>query len=56
LEGLFCIQALNQALHRAQPEIFNTEQGAQFTALAFTDILEAAHIRISLVWMAEAGL
>ena len=48
LDGLFCIQALNQALQGAQPEIFNTDQGAQFTALAFTDILQAAHIRISM--------
>jgi len=48
LDGLFCIQALNQALQCAQPEIFNTDQGAQFTALAFTDILEAAPIRISM--------
>jgi putative transposase len=48
LDGLFCIQALKQALQPAQPEIFNTDQGAQFTALAFTDILQAAHIRISM--------
>jgi putative transposase len=48
LDGLFCIQTLNQALQGAQPEIFNTDQGAQFTASAFTDILEAAHIRISM--------
>lgn len=48
LDGLFCIQALNQALQQGQPEIFNTDQGAQFTALAFTDILQAAHIRISM--------
>jgi len=48
LDGLFCIQALKQALQRGQPEIFNTDQGAQFTALAFTGILEAAPIRISM--------
>ena len=48
LEGHFCIQALQQALQRGQPEIFNTDQGAQFTALAFTGILDAAHIRISM--------
>ena len=48
LDGLFCIQALNQALQRGQPEIFNTDQGAQFTALAFTGILEAVPIRISM--------
>ena len=48
LDGHFCIQALQQALQRGQPEIFNTDQGAQFTALAFTGLLEAAHIRISM--------
>ena len=48
LDGHFCIQALQQALQRGQPEIFNTDQGAQFTSLAFTGRLEAAHIRISM--------
>lgn len=48
LDGHFCIQALQQALQGGQPEIFNTDQGAQFTALDFTGILEAAHIRVSM--------
>lgn len=48
LDGHFCIQALQQALQGGQPEIFNTDQGAQFTSLDFTSILEAAHIRISM--------
>jgi putative transposase len=48
LDGHFCIQVLQQALQRGQPEIFNTDQGAQFTALAFTRILEAVPIRISM--------
>jgi putative transposase len=48
LDGHFCLQALQQALQHGQPEIFNTDQGAQFTALAFTGLLEAAHIRISM--------
>jgi putative transposase len=48
LEGHFCLQVLQQALQHAQPEIFNTDQGAQFTALAFIGLLEAAHIRISM--------
>jgi len=48
LDSHFCIQALQQALQHGQPEIFNTDQGAQFTALAFTGLLEAAHIRISM--------
>jgi putative transposase len=48
LDGHFCLHALQQALQHAQPEILNTDQGAQFTALAFTGLLEAAHIRISM--------
>lgn len=45
----FCIEALSEALsnYRA-PEIFNTDQGAQFTANAFTDCLQAANVRISM--------
>lgn len=48
LDSLFCIAALQEALRRRQPEIFNTDQGCQFTSLAFTGILEAANIRISM--------
>jgi putative transposase len=48
LDGDFCLQALDQALHRGQPEIFNTDQGAQFTAHAFTSCLESHHIRVSM--------
>jgi putative transposase len=48
LDGLFCREALSQALRVGHPEIFNTDQGAQFTAQAFTDCLEAAGIRISM--------
>jgi putative transposase len=48
LDGYFCEQALQQALAHGRPEIFNTDQGAQFTAASFTSILEAAHIRISM--------
>jgi putative transposase len=48
LDGLFCQVALRQALQQGQPEIFNTDQGAQFTAAEFTDILETADIRISM--------
>ena len=47
LDGAFCLAALEEALTQAQPEIFNTDQGAQFTSLAFTTRLEAAGIRIS---------
>ena len=42
LDGLFCLDALDLALAQGQPEIFNTDQGAQFTALAFTSRLESS--------------
>ena len=48
LDGRFCLDALEQALARGCPDIFNTDQGAQFTAQAFTLRLEAADIRISM--------
>ena len=48
LDSRFCLEALHQALLMGQPEIFNTDQGAQFTALDFTACLEAAGIRVSM--------
>jgi putative transposase len=48
LDGFFCLDALDLALAQARPEIFNTDQGAQFTALEFTSRLEAAEVRISM--------
>jgi putative transposase len=48
LDGIFCIEALQQALTLGHPEIFNSDSGSQFTATAFTDILEAAEVRISM--------
>lgn len=48
LDGQFCLDALQQALLLGQPDIFNTDQGAQFAALAFTGYLEAASVRISM--------
>jgi putative transposase len=44
----FCLEALEHALAVARPDIFNTDQGAQFTSLDFTGRLEAAGIRISM--------
>ena len=44
----FCLEALEQALEVAQPEIFNTDQGAQFTSIDFTARLASAGIRISM--------
>jgi len=48
LDGRFCRVALRQALEQGMPDIFNTDQGAQFTAVEFTSILESASIRISM--------
>ena len=50
LDGLFCQVALQQALSPGQPEIFNTDQGAQFTAAAFTSILKQP--AFASAWMA----
>ncbi len=45
----FCVSALEEALARfGRPEIFNTDQGSQFTSAAFTGALAAAGIRISM--------
>jgi putative transposase len=48
LEGSFCRTALQQALGCGVPAIFNTDQGSQFTAPAFTRLLERAGVRISM--------
>ncbi len=47
LDGQFCLEVLDQALTCGTPEIFNTDQGVQFTAQAFTERLEQAQIRVS---------
>ena len=47
LDGAFCLAALEQALQQATPQIFNTDQGAQFTSHAFTSRVEAAGTRVS---------
>ena len=45
----FCVEALQEALHRfGSPEIFNSDQGAQFTAPAFSAVLQAQGVRISM--------
>lgn len=48
LETVFCLMALERALQQGTPEIFNSDQGCQFTSLAFTGRLEAAGITISM--------
>ena len=40
LDGLFCLEALRLALAQGQPDIFNTDQGVQFTAIDFTGELD----------------
>lgn len=49
MENEFCVAALEEALARyGKPEIFNSDQGAQFTSLAFTDVLKRHDIKISM--------
>lgn len=48
MEAGFCCEALERALQRGRPEIFNTDQGSQFTSAGFTGILEAAGVKISM--------
>ena len=49
LEVDFCIEAVNEALGRyGSPDIFNTDQGSQFTSIAFTQVLKDAGISISM--------
>jgi putative transposase len=48
LETGFCVRALQQALGSSKPEIFNTDQGVQFTSAEFLEPLTAGGIRISM--------
>ena len=49
MDASFCVTALEQALARfGKPEIFNTDQGSQFTSSEFTGLLAAAGVRISM--------
>ena len=49
LDASFCVEALHEALERyGPPEIFNSDQGSQFTSVDFTDVLTEAGIRISM--------
>jgi putative transposase len=47
LDTSFCVSALEQALAQAHPEIFNTDQGAQFTSQAYIERLQTAQVHIS---------
>jgi putative transposase len=48
LDSSVCVSALERALIRAQPAIFNSDQGAQFTSLAFTERLLEHRILLSM--------
>jgi putative transposase len=48
LDGMFCLEALEEALAGGTPEIFNTDQGSQYTAERFTGRLEAAGVAVSM--------
>lgn len=49
LEAEFCVDALNEAIHKfAPPKIMNTDQGSQFTSFAWTDRLRRSGVRISM--------
>jgi len=48
LDASFCVEALEEALRKGRPDIFNTDQGAQFTSEAFTGLLEQHGVRISM--------
>jgi putative transposase len=48
MDASFRLDALEDALHKGQPGIFNTDQGALFTSAAFADALEAAGVWISM--------
>jgi putative transposase len=49
MDADFCIEALEEAMARhGRPEIFNTDQGSQFTSPRFTDLLTAVGVRVSM--------
>ena len=48
LDADFCVEALEEALRKGRPDIFNTDQGAQFTGEAFTGLLQQHGVRISM--------
>jgi putative transposase len=48
LDGIFCREALLESLENGRPEIFNTDQGSQFTSIEFTEILKNKGVLISM--------
>ena len=48
LDAGFCVEALEEALGKGRPEIFNTDQGSQFTGEVFTGLLKQHGVRTSM--------
>jgi putative transposase len=48
MDVTFCLEALEEALGLGKPEIFNSDQGSQYTSRDFTEVLEHHGIRISM--------
>ena len=48
LDTSFCLEALDEALSRGRPEVFNSDQGSQFTSREFTGRLVAAGVQVSM--------
>jgi putative transposase len=48
LDGSFCLEMLEESLRSGKPEVFNTDQGVQFTAEAFVGCLERAGVAVSM--------
>ena len=48
LEADFCIESLQEALDQGQPEVFNTDQGTQFTSGGFIHMLQEHRVKISM--------
>ena len=48
LDADFCVETLEEALSKGKPEVFNTDQGSQFTSEGFTELLEEHGVSISM--------
>ena len=48
MDTSFCVAALGEALGKGRPEIFNTDQGSQFTSEAFTQTLQEQRVQVSM--------
>ena len=48
LDAGFCTEALTEALARGRPEVFNTDQGSQFSSREFTQVLQDRGVKISM--------